>query len=208
MISNSRFNSFPCALAFSKNLASCETRLLVSVSGGQDSMLLAWVILQFQIESKLSPIWLYHNHIWHAEGFFHGVHCWRLSIVFDWPFLYTLPFQGIFDEDKGWAFRYHLRRRLSSFYKTREVLLGHTRTDRSESILFNFLRGSLFQPQHSLDVKKHFLPDQRTYSLNTPPLPKIEMSPSIIFSLSQSSLTFISPTFSTSASSSIKLATF
>jgi len=208
MIPDSRFNSFRSAFAFSKDLVSCDTRVLVSVSGGQDSMLLAWLLFQFQLESKLSPIWLYHNHMWHPEGFFHGVHCWRVSIVFDWPFLYTLPFRGIFDEEKSWAFRYHLRRRLCAFYNIADVFLGHTRTDRSESILFNFLRGSLFQSKHLFDVKTPILPTQRTYSLNVGPLTKIEILPSNIFSLNQSSLTFISPTFSAGASRAIKLKSF
>lgn len=197
------FNSVYRTLALYKNLVSRDMRLLISVSGGQDSMLLAWVIFQFQLKNNLLPIWLYHNHMWHAEGFFHGVHCWRVSVVFDWPFLCTLPFRGISDEDKGWAFRYHLRRRLCAFYQTKEVLLGHTRTDRSESILFNFLRGSAFQ----ID-QESFLSNQRTYSLNTLPLTKIETLPSNIFSLNQSALIFISPTFSASASRSIKLRSF
>lgn len=205
---DSKFNSFQCAFALSKDLLSRDTKLLVSISGGQDSMLLAWLILQCQFEKKLSPVWLYHNHMWHAEGFFHGIHCWRVSIVFGWPFLYSLPFQGIFHEDKGWAFRYQSRRRFCTFYNLGEVLLGHTRTDRSESILFHFLRGSLFQTKHLLGVKTNVLPDQQTYPLNTCPLPKIEMSPSSIFSLNQSSLTFLSPTFYAGASRSIKLRIF
>jgi hypothetical protein len=168
-------------------------------------MLLAWLLLRFQLENNLSPVWLYHNHMWHPEGFFHGIHCWRVSIVFDWPFLYSLPFQEIFDEQKSWAFRYHLRRRLCAFYNITDVFVGHTRTDRSESILFSFLRGSLFQPKHRLGIKTSILPKQRTYSLNVVPLTKIEILPSNIFSLKKSSLDFISPAFSAGASRSIKL---
>lgn len=208
MIPDVRFNGINCAVAYYKGLVSRNTKLLVSSSGGQDSMLLAWLILQFELENELFPIWLYHNHLWHSEGFFHGVHCWRVSIVFDWPFLYTLPFHGIFSEDKGWAFRYHVRRRLCAFYNMGEVLLGHTRTDQAETMLFKFLRGSLFQAKHFSEAKTPFLPEQRTYSLNTCQLIKIEQLPSNIFSLNQSSLAFVSPTFSAGASRSIKLKSF
>jgi len=208
MIPNSQFSSFPCVSALSQYLVSRHTRLLVSVSGGQDSILLAWVILQFQIQRKLSPIWLYHNHMWHSEGFFHGVHCWRLASLYNWPFLYTIPFQVTFSEDKGWAFRYHLRGRLSAFYKVPEVVLGHTRTDRSEALLFNFLRGSLSQTRNSLKVQTVVLPEQRKYSLNLHSVNNIEISPSRIFSLDHSSLAFFTPTFSASASRLIKLRTF
>jgi len=146
--------------------------------------------------------------MWHPEGFFHGVHCWRVSILFDWPFLYTLPFQRIFDEDKGWAFRCHLRRSLCAFYNIADVLLGHTRTDCAESILFHCLRGSLFQSKHLLEINPPFLPKQRTYSLKAGPLTKIEILPSNIFLLNKSSLTFISPRFSAGASRVIKLKSF
>jgi tRNA(Ile)-lysidine synthase TilS/MesJ len=173
---------------------------LISVSGGQDSILLALLIFQMQKEGEFSPLWLYHNHLWHAEGFFHGVHCWRLSIVFGWPFISTLPFQATVGEGLGWAFRYRLRGRLCAFYKTGEVLLGHTKTDRTESLLFHFLRGSLSQAYR--------FPEQRAYSLKTPSINKVENKPSSLFYQDRPSFFFMPPTFAVSASRTIRTKAF
>jgi hypothetical protein len=131
--------------AVHEDLFGWDNAPLVSISGGQDSLFLAWSVFQMQKQRRLQPTWLYHNHLWHAEGFFHGVHCLRLAMLFGWPFVYTLPLHPVFDEERAWDFRHRLRGRLCAFYDTHDVLVGHTKTDRTESLLFHLLRGSLHQ---------------------------------------------------------------
>lgn len=186
------FNSFQCVLsAYKSDLLSPGTRPLVSMSGGQDSIFLAWATFLLQHDKNLAPQSLYHNHLWHVQGLFHGVHCLRLASVFGWPFLYTLPFRAVFDEGRAWSFRQHLRERLASFYDTTDVFVGHTKTDRIESFLFHFLRGSLHP--------NALFPDQRHFA---PPLTeavKIESSPSTLFAFERSALVFEAPVFLPSA---------
>jgi len=144
MVTKSQFDSLRCLLsAYKMGCLPRETTLLVSISGGQDSIFLAWTLFQFQKKQQLVPIWLYHNHLWHAESFFHGRHSLRLAFVFGWPALYTLPFHPALDEAAASGYRRRSRRRLCAFYGTGEVLVGHTKTDRMESALFNLFRGSL-----------------------------------------------------------------
>lgn len=138
------FQAFPCLRFISRaDLFGRELSPLVSLSGGQDSIFLSWFVFHVQDERQLRPIGLYHNHLWHAEGFFHGLHCLRLTFLFGWPFLYTMPMHPVFDERQAWGFRHHLRGRLALFYDTPQVLLGHTKTDRMETFLFHLFRGSL-----------------------------------------------------------------
>lgn len=142
--SSASFQAFLCVPSlYRADLFGRELAPLVSLSGGQDSIFLAWFVFHLQEERQLRPIGLYHNHLWHAEGFFHGLHCLRLSFLFGWPFLYTIPLHPVFDERQAWGFRHHVRGRLALFYDTPQVLLGHTKTDRMESFLFHLFRGSL-----------------------------------------------------------------
>lgn len=148
---------------------------LVSISGGQDSILLAWSLFLLQSERRLSPIWLYHNHLWHAEGFHHGLHCIRLAFIFGWSFIDTVPFQPIFEEEVAWDFRQRLRGRLCAFYGTEEVFLGHTKTDQIESLLFHLFRGSLRTDS--------ILPRAYQRSLRPLAAPVIESLPASLFLL-------------------------
>jgi tRNA(Ile)-lysidine synthase len=145
MVVKSQFDdSLRCLLsAYRVELLPRGTAPLVSISGGQDSIFLAWTVFQFQKERSLSPIWLYHNHLWHSESFLHGRHSLRLAFIFGWPALYALPFHSILHEASASDYRRKSRRRLCIFYGTNEVLIGHTKTDRMESLLFNLFRGSL-----------------------------------------------------------------
>lgn len=198
MIPDSQFNSFLGALsAYKKDLLLRKSAPILSISGGQDSIFLAWTVFHFQKERQLSPSWLYHNHLWHTEGFFHGVHSLRLAFLFGWPALYTFPFHPSCDEDTAWGFRQRLRSRLCLFYSTGEVLLGHTKTDQIESFLFHLLRGSLQQGS--------LFPKQRRFSslLTAPPV--IETTPSNLFVLERSSVGWTPPTYPSSACSTVRM---
>lgn len=167
------------------------TAPLVSVSGGQDSLFLAWTLFQCQRTYALSPLWLYHNHLWQAEGFFHGLHGLRLAFVFGWPFLGTLPFHRIFDEEAAWDFRQCLRARLCGFYGSTEVFLGHTKTDHLESFLFHLFRGSLTAEPLFTEVREEaFGPSGALV---------VEKSPRRLFSLEGSPVVVEAPTFHSGA---------
>jgi len=169
---------------------------MVSISGGQDSIFLAWTVFHFQNERQLAPIWLYYNHLWHTEGFFHGLHSLRLAFVFGWPVLYVLPFHSIDDEDSAWRFRRQLRGRLGSFYETNEVLLGHTRTDQMESFLFSLLRCSLRQGS--------FLREQQFFPPPSTEADVFETTPSSLFALERLRLNWASPQAFSSACMTIR----
>lgn len=186
MIPDSTFNTALGSFSmYKKDLLLPGSAPMVSISGGQDSIFLAWLVFHFQNERQLAPVWLYYNHLWHTEGFFHGLHSLRLAFVFGWPVLYVLPFHSIYDEESAWEFRRQLRHRLSSFYETGEVLLGHTKTDQMESFLFHLLRGSLQQGS--------FFREQRLFP---PPLTApaaVETTPSILFALERVRLDWTPP---------------
>jgi len=180
MIVQSQFDNLRSLVsAYKMDCLPRQTAPLVSISGGQDSTFLAWTLFQFQKERQLAPIWLYHNHLWHTESFLHGQHSFRLAFVFDWPTIYTLPFHATFDEAAASDYRRRSRRRLCTFYGTGEVLVGHTKTDRMESFLFNLFRGSLNDSSP--------LPGQDEFPLET--------GSADLFALDGSSLAWVPPTF-------------
>lgn len=179
--SDTQFYSFLGAFSVYKaDLLARGSAPIVSVSGGQDSFFLAWTLFHFQKERHLSPIWLYHNHLWHSEGVFHGIHSLRLAFIFGWPALLTLPFHPVWGEDVAWAFRQRLRRRLGLFYGTSEVFVGHTKTDQMESLLFHLLRGSWHQGSS--------FPEQRRFSSLPFGSAVVVCSPSTLFALDEGHL--------------------
>lgn len=215
MIPNSNFlTRFLAALVAEKReLFPRAPAPLISVSGGQDSVFLAWVVFHLYalpefralpttdaLQSR-GPVCLYHNHLWHAEGFFHGLHCLRLAFIFGWPFVSTLPFHAIFDEDGAWEFRQRLRRRLCVFYATPEVCVGQTKTDQMEAFLFHLFRGSLGS---FAAVDRQALMDHDAHPVAQTTGPQsVESTPFHLFALDASTFTFEQPTFSSSAYASL-----
>jgi tRNA(Ile)-lysidine synthase TilS/MesJ len=198
MIPYSPFESFLGVFStYKKDFLLRGSAPMVSISGGQDSIFLAWIVFHFQNERQLSPIWLYYNHLWHTEGFFHGVHSLRLAFIFGWPVLYTLPFHPVCDEELAWEFRQRLRRRLCTFYGTSEVLLGHTKTDQVESFLFHLFRGSMHPGS--------FWPEHRRFSSLPPVSTAVETTPSSLFALERLRVDWAPPTHFSSACDTVRM---
>ena len=124
----------------SKELVQPETRLLVSLSGGQDSMFLAFALYQLEHQWRFTPYGLYHNHGTQKDNWYMGWHCLRCFFYFEWAGVYTLSFYKQTNEQEGWQWRTHLRSRLSKKLTIQTILIGHTKSDVAESAMFHLLR--------------------------------------------------------------------
>ena len=81
-----------------KQLIECSTTIIVSISGGQDSVFLLFCLsfLQFQINFTFKMVWC--NHFWQIDSFYTTLHLTMCAINFASPLITFLPLH-VFDVD-------------------------------------------------------------------------------------------------------------
>ncbi|MBE9206379.1 tRNA lysidine(34) synthetase TilS [Nostoc sp. LEGE 06077] len=126
----------------SRNLFQHHERLLVAVSGGQDSLCLIKLLLDLQ--SKWS---------WYL-GIAHCDHCWRddsqanadhvKNVAKNWgvDFYLETAKEPVNSEAVARNWRYQALNAIAQQYNYQYIVTGHTASDRAETLLYNLMRGT------------------------------------------------------------------
>ena len=125
-----------------QNLIKPREFILVTMSGGQDSICLFFILLQLKRQWKWNFGVLYCNHFWQINAFYTSSIILNLSFLFLIPTYLSLPSENIFSEQKSRNWRYYQFQRLSFFYKYGIIMTAHTATDRIETTFFQLIRGT------------------------------------------------------------------
>lgn len=125
-----------------RHLLKPNQRLLIAVSGGQDSLCLTQLMLDLQ-----------HKWGWHL-GIAHCDHRWRddseenadyvkqLAQRWDVPFYLKTASLPLNSEAAARDWRYQVMSAIANQYNYQFIITGHTATDRAETLLYNLIRGS------------------------------------------------------------------
>jgi len=126
----------------SRHLLHKRQRLLVAVSGGQDSLCLVQLLLDLQ------PKWEWQLGIAHCD------HCWRTDSAANADFVkqlaqnWQVPFychtaeQSLLSEAAARKWRYQTLGAIAQNHQYQAIATGHTASDRAETLLYNLIRGS------------------------------------------------------------------
>lgn len=125
-----------------KNLFKNKSKILIGMSGGQDSMcsVLFFFLLKVQWQLKYGVITC--NHLWQRDSFYSCSHSLKIAYVFDESFSLSLCPIWLSCEKDGRKWRYSVFRRIGYFYFFPFISVAHTETDRVETLFFQLLRGS------------------------------------------------------------------
>ena len=134
-----------------QNIVSPTQFILITVSGGQDSLCLFFILLHFKKQWKWHFGLLYCNHFWQIDSFYINSLIFKLGFFFLIPAYLSLPSENIFSEQKSRTWRYRQFNRLSTFYKYDIIFTGHTSTDKIETVLLQLLRGTGTRGLSTLD---------------------------------------------------------
>ena len=125
-----------------RDLLERNQRLLIAVSGGQDSLCLSKLMLDLQ------PKWGWYIGIAHCD------HCWRedsqananyvkqISQNWDIPFYLETASQSLPSEAAARNWRYEALLKIANQNNYQCIITGHTATDRAETLVYNLMRGS------------------------------------------------------------------
>lgn len=140
-----------------KEIVKPNQTLLLMVSGGQDSICLLIIFLQFQNKWSFNLGLIWCNHLWQSKSFYSTKHLFKIAHLLDLPIYYTLPLTPIFNERLARDWRYKSTQKVAQFYQYKIVITGHTASDRVETMILNLIRGSGSAGLYSLREKKLFL---------------------------------------------------
>ena len=137
-----------------KNLAFGKENILIAFSGGQDSLCLTFLMLQFKNQFEFSFGLLYCNHLWYLDNIYKLSHLLKISFILYKSIFFTIASKKKFTESKARVWRYSIAYRISFFYNYKMILTGHTLTDQIETLLLNLFRSSSKGGITSLDVRQ------------------------------------------------------
>jgi tRNA(Ile)-lysidine synthase len=143
----------------SRHLLPKHQRLLIAVSGGQDSLCLAQLLLDLQ------PKWSWELAIAHTD------HCWPQDVgiathveiiarTWNLPFYLQTAKEAIAQsEAAAREWRYQALIEIARNHAYQYLVTGHTKSDRAETLLYNLIRGSGTDGLPALSWRREIAPD-------------------------------------------------
>ena len=124
-----------------RQLLQRNQRLLVAVSGGQDSLCLLKLLLDLQ------PKWDWHLGMAHCDHRWqwdvgNAEHVERIAQSWQVPFYLETAVEITQSEAAARQWRYQVLTEMAQEYGYECILTGHTQSDRAETVLYNLIRGS------------------------------------------------------------------
>ena len=119
-----------------------QRSFLLSLSAGQDSICMLFVIKQLETQWNCLSGSFSCNHLWQRDSFYTLSHIKRLSFLISTSLSFAAPSYKLRTEEQGRRWRHNNLQRIAFFYHYKTIATGHTASDRAETILFNFLRGT------------------------------------------------------------------
>lgn len=119
-----------------------SSKILIAVSGGQDSLCLARLCLDLQSKWSWEIAIAHFEHGWEGDG---GLSSHIAKICHDWGVTFYLSqAKTTIRESEGEArkYRYQGLIDIATEYEFNYLLTGHTRSDRAETFIYNLMRGS------------------------------------------------------------------
>jgi tRNA(Ile)-lysidine synthase len=119
-----------------------RSKILIALSGGQDSLCLTQLLLDLQ------PLWhwqlgiVHCDHQWRSDSTDNAAHVRQLAHTWNLPYHEAIADTDVSTEAKARNWRYKVFTTIATEQNCQQVVTGHTRSDRAETLLYNLVRGS------------------------------------------------------------------
>ncbi|WP_238154220.1 tRNA lysidine(34) synthetase TilS [Synechococcus elongatus] len=133
-----------------RSLLPTRSRLLLAVSGGQDSLALVQLLRGLQPHWHWSLAIAHCDHGWRSDSAANAEHLRRLADQWQLPFYCQRSPEPPRSEAAARAWRYQVLEAIAADIDAALLITGHTASDRAETLLYNLTRGSHLQGLASL----------------------------------------------------------
>ena len=126
----------------SRHLFERNQRLLVAVSGGQDSLCLIKLLLDLQSKWGWDLGIAHCDHRWRSDSEANAHHVENLAKTWDTSFYLETANEPINSEAAARNWRYQALSAIAQANNYQYIVTGHTASDRAETLLYNLIRGT------------------------------------------------------------------
>ncbi|MTJ53566.1 tRNA lysidine(34) synthetase TilS [Anabaena sp. UHCC 0253] len=125
-----------------RHLFTPNQRLLVAVSGGQDSLCLIKLLLDIQPKWGWNLAIAHCDHCWRDDSQANAHHVENLARNWQTPFYLETAHQPVNSEATARNWRYQALTKIAQIHNYQYIITGHTASDRAETLLYNLMRGT------------------------------------------------------------------
>ena len=126
----------------SRHLLPKNQRLLIAVSGGQDSLCLIQLLLDLQPKWGWDLAIAHCNHCWRTDAEANAFHVENLARAWSVPYYSATTDRSLQSEAAARLWRYQALNQIAQAHNYQYLVTGHTSSDRAETLLYNLMRGS------------------------------------------------------------------
>ncbi len=119
-----------------------DSRILIAVSGGQDSLCMARLLLDIQHKWRWFLAIAHCDHRWRTDSADNATYVSQLAHQWQTPCWVEVARSPVESEAAARAWRYKIFARLAKEHGYTHVVTGHTASDRAETVLYNLIRGT------------------------------------------------------------------
>lgn len=117
-----------------------KQKVLITLSGGQDSSLVSWILFHIQQYYPCQPQSLHYQHFLQPDALYSQKHCSQLSFWFNWKSLYYSATRDYTSEKDAGDWRSGSSFRLATYYTYPFLFKGQNLNDQYETTATLFLR--------------------------------------------------------------------
>ena len=124
-----------------RSLLPPKAKVLVAVSGGQDSLCLGKLLLDLRSKWHWQLAIAHCDHQWSTDV---GIAKRVAQVAENWQLPFHLKIAGFLKETEAAArqWRYEALREIATEQEFTYIVTGHTKSDRAETLLYNLIRGA------------------------------------------------------------------
>ena len=128
---------------------------LIAVSFGKDSISLLLFLFYIQRTLNKPTYLLYCNHFYKKNNFETLKEGFKISYLINGNLIISCPMNSKKTETKQRLWRHRIFKRTVQLLKLNSIYVGHTKTDKIETVLFNLFRGSGLNGLSNLNIKNY-----------------------------------------------------
>ncbi|MEE3715287.1 tRNA lysidine(34) synthetase TilS [Tumidithrix elongata RA019] len=134
-------------------------KILIAVSGGQDSLCLAQLLLLVQPKWQWQLAIAHCDHQWRPDSTANALHVQKIAEDWGLPFYLRTAKTPLRNEAEARTWRYAMLLEMAEVAAYGYIVTGHTQSDRAETVLYNLMRGSGADGLASLTWRRSLAPN-------------------------------------------------
>ena len=137
-----------------RNLIEPREKILISVSGGQDSICLMKILYQLQKKWQWQLGIVHCDHRWHINSLVQAKHVAQLAAIMEIHYYQPIAIESVQQETIARHWRYDIIKNIAINHSYTVIMTAHTASDRIETLMYHLMRGTGLQGIQALNWRR------------------------------------------------------